>query len=326
MSTITPRDVEWLWEPYLQREAINLITGSPKTGKSVLSCEIAARLSRGEPLPGVALPPPPLNVWLLNGEDPADTTIIHRVTKQNADLTKVLVTDLPESLKAEQVAEIGAEIAQKKIDVAILDPLQSWMGTDTDTYRANETRSWFSPFLHVIRETGCTFIFVRHRRKSSAEDGYRLEGGLGSIDISGVARSELTTIPAKKGQEWNALFRVGGNIGVTGTGWKYKIDGKGLPPGAQGTLVWGLPYAHGEGAAQEPNKTPKGLGKAREYLQEALKGGPKAAKEVREGIRGLGFSISTLDRARQELANFYHEGGKQFWTLTGEAQDGERLD
>src|SRR5438874_3237412 len=51
LSNVRPETVRWLWEPYLPRGKLALLDGDPGVGKSLLTIDLAARLSRGGPLP-----------------------------------------------------------------------------------------------------------------------------------------------------------------------------------------------------------------------------------------------------------------------------------
>ena len=50
-SEIEPKEVKWLWYPYIPFGKVTLLQGDPGDGKSKLMLSIAALLSRGEPLP-----------------------------------------------------------------------------------------------------------------------------------------------------------------------------------------------------------------------------------------------------------------------------------
>src|SRR4051812_16584503 len=52
LSQIAPRPVRWLFPGRLAAGNITVLEGDPGLGKSTLLCEFAARISRGEPLPG----------------------------------------------------------------------------------------------------------------------------------------------------------------------------------------------------------------------------------------------------------------------------------
>ena len=48
---VLPAPIRWLWEPYLARGKLALLDGDPGAGKSLVTADLAARLSRGGPLP-----------------------------------------------------------------------------------------------------------------------------------------------------------------------------------------------------------------------------------------------------------------------------------
>ena len=50
-SEIEPREVKWLWYPYIPFGKVTLLQGDPGDGKSKLMLSIAALLSKGEFLP-----------------------------------------------------------------------------------------------------------------------------------------------------------------------------------------------------------------------------------------------------------------------------------
>ena len=50
-SDITPKEVRWLWYPYIPFGKVTLLQGDPGDGKSKLMLSLAALLSKGEPLP-----------------------------------------------------------------------------------------------------------------------------------------------------------------------------------------------------------------------------------------------------------------------------------
>ena len=50
-SSVTSREVEWLWYPYIPFGKITIIQGDPGDGKTTLVLNIAALLSNGLPMP-----------------------------------------------------------------------------------------------------------------------------------------------------------------------------------------------------------------------------------------------------------------------------------
>src|SRR5436309_8572161 len=95
LSRVRPGSVRWLWEPYLPRGKLAVLDGDPGVGKSLLTIDLAARLSRGGPLPGGRSAGRPHVTLVLNAEDdPADTTR-PRAEAAGADLDRVVAVAAP---------------------------------------------------------------------------------------------------------------------------------------------------------------------------------------------------------------------------------------
>jgi AAA domain len=75
----------WLWDGRIPLGTATLLVGREKLGKSTLSTELAARLSRGE-LPGDLQAAAAL---VVSYEDSASRTIKPRLMAANADLSRV---------------------------------------------------------------------------------------------------------------------------------------------------------------------------------------------------------------------------------------------
>ena len=76
-SEIEPKEVKWLWYPYIPFGKVTLLQGDPGNGKSKLMLSIAALLSKGEPLP------------FTDEEETEPMTIIYQTTEDDADDTVV---------------------------------------------------------------------------------------------------------------------------------------------------------------------------------------------------------------------------------------------
>src|SRR2546423_15033846 len=88
-----PADVAWLWRPYVARGKLTLLDGDPGCGKSLLTTDLAARLSRGVSLSGDASPVAPWRTLLLSIEDNAGDTIWPRLRAAGADLGQLFLAD-----------------------------------------------------------------------------------------------------------------------------------------------------------------------------------------------------------------------------------------
>src|SRR5437764_12175808 len=68
---IRPTALDWLWPRYLARGKLAILDGDPEMGKSLLTIDLIARLSRGGPLPDGSTLPRPCTSILLSAEDDA---------------------------------------------------------------------------------------------------------------------------------------------------------------------------------------------------------------------------------------------------------------
>ena len=77
-SEITPKEVRWLWHPYIPFGKVTLLQGDPGDGKSKLMLSLAALLSKGALLP-----------FTDEDESGAPMTVIYQTTENDADDTVV---------------------------------------------------------------------------------------------------------------------------------------------------------------------------------------------------------------------------------------------
>src|SRR5215469_14879572 len=78
LATVPREPVQWLMDDWLPDGALTLLDGDPGLGKSTITLDVAARLSRGwalPPLPGGQLIRDPVGVLLLGAEDSLKSTV-----------------------------------------------------------------------------------------------------------------------------------------------------------------------------------------------------------------------------------------------------------
>ena len=66
-SEIEPKEVKWLWYPYIPFGKVTLLQGDPGDGKSKLMLSIAALLSKGEALPFTDEETEPMTIIVADG-------------------------------------------------------------------------------------------------------------------------------------------------------------------------------------------------------------------------------------------------------------------
>ena len=86
-SEITPKEVRWLWYPYIPFGKVTLLQGDPGDGKSKLMLSLAALLSKGAPLPFADEDESgePMTIIYQTTEDDADDTVVPRFNSAGGD-------------------------------------------------------------------------------------------------------------------------------------------------------------------------------------------------------------------------------------------------
>lgn len=314
------RRIKWLWHPFIQQGAINLLTGGPGTGKSTIACDIAAALSTGRPLPSEtpeqAQERGILKTWLFNAEDDPEDTICWRLDNQGADRSKIWITSIGRAISFEIIPSIKQQITANSIDLLVIDPVQAWIPADTDMHRANQMREWGNLFRGLCQDTGVTVLWVRHRRKGDNEDAGSINSGLGSIDMSGIVRSEIGAITTKKGSK---IVRIKGSVGPTNLQLSYAIQST---DNDHGQLRWSGDISRPEPALKEEPKADR-LSK---WLISKIFEEPRPANDLIEAAKALGYSESTLRNRARELTVGFYKDKTRYWRLRTPADTDEQQD
>jgi len=195
-------ETTWRWWPYLPCGALVLLDGDPGVGKSLLTIQLAAALSRGWPLPDqqgtVTLPTgSPQRTLLITAEDSVSRTIKKRCRHAGGDDTQIdLFTEWQDSdgtirpFTLQSVTLLAKALARQPYALVVIDPIQAFLG-DIDMHRSNETRPVLQAFAKVLERYDVTALCVRHPAKPGQGGGKAIHRGLGSIDFMAAARTAL---------------------------------------------------------------------------------------------------------------------------------------
>jgi len=88
-STVKPRKLEPVWPGVLWCGKPTLLVGDPGKGKSLVTLDIAARVSTGAPWPCSESRRKPANVLLISAEDDIEDTIVPRLDAAGADRSRI---------------------------------------------------------------------------------------------------------------------------------------------------------------------------------------------------------------------------------------------
>ena len=239
-TDIAPATVRWLWESYIARGKLAILDGDPGTGKSFVALDLAARLSRGGPLPGGQVLDRPHTTLLLSAEDHAGDTIRPRLIAAGADLSRVhIVTALGMDLAPlpqfpADVPDLGQLIRFHSADLVVLDPLLPFFPREVWANHDQSVRRALTPLAVMASDTKCAVLCVRHLTKTGGSKAiYR---GGASIGIVGAMRTALLLSPHPDDEKLIVLAATKTNVGVPG-----RSLGMRLVPHASGETVvsWG---------------------------------------------------------------------------------------
>jgi hypothetical protein len=228
MADVQAEEVTWLWERRIPLGKLTILEGDPDKGKSVITMDLAARVTRGlafpvehlehveklehlehvEPLEHLAG-----GVVVLNAEDGLADTIKPRLIAAGADNTRVRA--VPAINPDDTLFSIPKDIprlerAIRSVDarLVIIDPLSVFM--KGDPHKDNEVRKALTPLADMAERLDVAVVVVRHFTKN-VETKALYRGG-GSIGIVGAARSALAVAPHPDDEEAYVLVPQKGNL------------------------------------------------------------------------------------------------------------------
>ena len=229
-SEITPKEVRWLWYPYIPFGKVTLLQGDPGDGKSKLMLSLAALLSKGAPLPfdDEDEQGEPMTVIYQTTEDDADDTVVPRFNSAGGDGDRLIFIKEDEKSLTFGDDRIREAVEKYNAKLLILDPMSSYIGDTCSMNNANETRAEFNHLIAVAKDTGCAIVIIAHMNK--AKDTSPLYRTNGSIDIAGAARSILavTRTANKQNPAERYLVQVKSNLAPMGSAILFEVADKGV--------------------------------------------------------------------------------------------------
>lgn len=312
-AEVTPREIEWLWYPYIPKGAVTMIFGHGGQGKSTLAIEIGAALSSGRKLPGSEAAVSPLRVLILNAEDDPEVSTIERLNASDARLENVLYLPDVFVLDDKGLEELRWVVKEHSIDFVILDPVVEWMGAKRDMNKMNEVREFMGGLKRIAQEFNIGIVVVHHSRKDKGDGGYQQDTAAGSADFTNAVRSSLF-VHQVSGQQ-RIMEHVKTNWGPLGPAWGYTLEGG---------FKWSEAPAIGHAGPATPNPAP--IAKARAFIRDMLKAGPVKQKEIEARYTDEKIaSKRTLESAKKGLAESIAVRGPDgkmawYWRLIGDTR------
>ena len=330
-SEIEQRELRWCWPGRLPLGGVTVLVGPAGEGKSVLTCDMTARISAGLPWPDGS-PAAPGCVAFVNAEDPADRVTIPRLVAAGAKLENVHIV---EGVKAKSAGEeperdvfdlrrdtgLLEGLAGPDLRAVVLDPASAFLpGVDDNSNSA--VRSGLARLAEFAERFDVAVLVVHHFRKG--KDGNALTKVAGSLAFGALARSVWGLVRDPANPDRRLLLPIKAN-------WTAEAAG-GLAFAITSDTVTGAPVCAWESEpvdidinellAPVPVQDPEVRDAAR-WLRQFLRDGPVPSTEVQREARSAGFYPKLLGRAKaaagveSRRVGFGPEGHWD-WMLPGE--------
>ena len=233
LADVVPREVPWLWPGRFPLGRLSLLVGRPGEGKSFLTMDMAARVTRGSYWPdGSACPAG--SVILISAEDDAADTIQPRLVAHNADLSRVHLMSMVRRIRGGKLDEVMFTLSDvNALDTAlqahpdcklvVVDPIGSFLGGATDAHRDNDVRSVLAPIGKLAEKYGVAVVLVAHRRKG--EGNHADDLALGSRAFTGIARVTWHLSRDPSNAQRRLLLAGKSNLGPESHGLAFTIGG-----------------------------------------------------------------------------------------------------
>lgn len=319
MADVIPADVEFLWEPYFVRGAVNFLEGDPNVGKTYLLCKIAADVSAGRRLPGQSERPSPQHVIFLSAEDSPEFTLQPRLNRMKADLENVTYLAKYHLMSDQFLSRLQAEIINRKAGLVIFDPFVAFMEQGRDMNKSNQTRPFMAKLAELARATGAALIALRHITKGDKTKA--IYSGLGSIDIVAAAHSAVMVGIDPSDPELRIMAHSKFNLSLPGASIAYRLEDGDRSSRRLPVVRWAghsnLSADDLVGSPRPPGRPDDSRQHAAQFLSKELSQGPTPAGDLIAKAERNAKLERTLRRAADELGVLKHGG---VWQLPPEGE------
>jgi len=305
MSDVEAKDVDWLWYPYIPYHGLTLIAGEPSQGKSFLTMELAAVISNQKYWPFSEERPHGNRILILSAEDDDERAIAPRLDRIGASRESIRYMKLYRKLDQKCLELLRYEIDHFRPEAVIVDTISAYMGADTDMNKQVEVQDFLIQLTAIARKHGLAIVIIAHLNKKVGESAtHRINGSIGFV--AGV-RSVIIIGEDPDDGTRKAFSHAKSNWGPKGQTLIFTLEGgdrKTLPE-----LKWvGTSDLSADVVCKNtknPASRPKNERNAAcqfilDFLEDA---GATNWEEIKRAGARKGHTLSTLVRARKELAN-----------------------
>ena len=313
ISDIEPKPINWLWEDYMAKGAITLITGEPELGKSQITLNMAAIVTTGGIWPDNRKKQCKVgNVILISAEDSLEHTIRTRLEANSANMDKIYHLDgIGDYNSGNKLFNLKSNLNEletmineiKGVSMIVIDPLSAFIA-GVDSYKNTDVRSMLAPLSKLAEKYDIAIVGVEHPPKSSNGKAINQVGG--SKAFIAAARSAYLVSKDPQDEKRSLFLRIKNNLTSHSVGISFRLEEVILPTGEISKVVWGdepVKITADEVLAYY-NQTEFQHGKEshKKWLQEELADGPKNVAEVEKKALTQGITKKQFRNLREKMS------------------------
>lgn len=321
LADVEEEDIDWLWDEVLAFGTFAMEEGEPDVGKTLVWCDVAARVSTGSDMPDGTPLKEPRNVLIVAPEDALAYTIKPRLRAAGANMGRIYSMALkrdedshliPLSLP-EDLNDISDLIKEKNAGLIIFDPITAFPSSKISSHDNASVRKMLTPLADVLDQTHCAGLLLRHLNQSGELRAiYR---GTGSNAFLEVARSGFAVaihpddVELPKDQRRRVVAQTKGNLTRERLSLAFLVTAHPTVTNKRGS---GVPRIEWQGEAdvdadtllkgRDARNQPK-RDEAKAILNTLLDAadGAVRADKAQKQARLAGISPRTMDRAATDL-------------------------
>ena len=306
LSELMPQSIDWVWPGYLAAGKLTLIDGDPSQGKSLLTLDLAARLTTGREWPDGQNASAPQPVILFAGEDGIQDTVQPRLRAAGADLSQIHILGAPSAFggsgctprlpeDCELVRDMLRDTGSRLL---IVDPLFAFLGRGRSAGNDALIREVLTPLARLAEESGAAVLMTRHLTKGLGR--HAIYRGSGSIALIGMARTAFLVANAPEDADMHVLACTKNNLAAQPPSLGYRIV---AAPDGQPRLTWiGRVEVTADDLVSNANySVGEALADAIVFLEQLLRDGSCPSEEAYRQARAAGIAERTLRRAKNQL-------------------------
>lgn len=328
-SNIQPEALRWLWPGRLPLGKLTVIAGDPGLGKSLLTIDVAARVSSGRAFPDGASCERG-TVILLSAEDDPGDTIRPRLDAAEADVSHVHLLEAVRNVTTDGKAIETTFNLERDLDaledavqrtgarLVVIDPVSAYLGA-TDSHNNSAVRGLLKPLTALAARYHVAVVAVTHLRKSSGAAIHRI---VESLAFGATGRSAWGVAADPDDNARRLFASIKQNLAKDGGGLAYRIQ---ADEGEVAHIEWepgavaiDVNMLMGGFESREANSERR---EASEWLQDYLDLGPQPASDVKAKARTIGLAWITVRRAADSIGIIKRKiGGRGAgweWALPG---------